>query len=112
LFSGPAPNTTESADPSGMLAEIDLPVRPFQPAIGGRLVSSHEPWRGVGVRQRGGKDDGAVACCFRLYDYLGNCRVQGDIGTEAWADLILSDCLVHAGQPIVINDFVLVEPEN
>jgi hypothetical protein len=111
LFSGPAPNTTASADPSGVLVEIDLPSQPFLPAAGGRLVSGHQPWHGYGVRQRTGKNDGAVACSFRVYDYLGNCRIQGDVGTEAWADLILSDCLVHAGQPIVINDFVLVEPE-
>jgi hypothetical protein len=90
------------------VAEIDLPAQPFLPAAGGRLMSSAEPWRGFGVRQRG-KDDGTVATSFRIYDLTGACRVQGDVGEGEGADLILSDCMIHAGQPINITSFKLVE---
>jgi hypothetical protein len=107
LFSGAMPARCDSADPPTLLAEIDLGPQPFLPAVAGRLVSSHEPWRGIGVRRA--KDEGTVAGCFRIVDWTGRCRVQGDVGVEDWADLVLSDCRIHAGQPIVIDNFKLVE---
>jgi hypothetical protein len=111
LFADPPANTCASADPQTLLAVLDLPEKPFQPAAGGRLMSSAEPWRGFGVRQRRGKDedDGTIATSFRIYDLTGQCRVQGDVGEGEWADLILSDCMIHASQPINITSFRIVE---
>jgi hypothetical protein len=109
LFEGEQPHSCASADPPGdVLAVIDLPPAPFLPAAGGRLVSSAEPWRGLGTRRA---KNGTVVQCFRLYDARGACHVQGSVSTEEWADLVLSSTKIAAGQRIVIDDFKLVERE-
>jgi hypothetical protein len=109
LFEGDQPHSCESADPPGdVLAVIDLPPQPFLPAAGGRLVSSNEPWRGLGLRRA---KNGTVVQCFRIYDALGQCHIQGTVGTEGWCDLVLSTSKIAAGQPINISDFTLAELE-
>jgi hypothetical protein len=109
LFSGALPNTCESVDPplDTLMAELELPPQPFLPAAGGRLVSSHEPWRGLGL---GRAKNGTVVECFRLYDAHNRCHIQGSVGVEGWHDLVLSTTKIAAGQSIVI-DFKIVERE-
>ncbi len=108
LFSCPQPERTESADPlpEMLLAEIDLPPQPFLPAAASRLMSGHEPWRGLGLRRAG---NGTVIQSFRLYDAAGTCHLQGTVSTEEGADLVLTHPKIAAGQRINIENFVIAE---
>jgi hypothetical protein len=106
IFSGEERERCEAADPPGMLAEIELPDKPFRDADGGVLLMS-APWTGHGAHDAG---KGTLANSFRVYDALGNCRMEGTVTAhEDGGDLLLDNPSIAAGQKIVIGGFTFRE---
>jgi hypothetical protein len=102
IFSGECPSSCDAANPSGEIAEIELPRRPFLAPQGAKLMIS-EPWTGFAHA------DG-TAKSFRVFDYLGECHIQGTITKSGGlGDLQLDTDEIHNGQKVAIGAMTLIE---
>ena len=73
IYSGEVPSSCDAANPSGEIAELELPRRPFRSPDGGKLMIA-EFWSG-----HSHVAETSVARSFRIYDYLGEVHIQGTI---------------------------------
>jgi hypothetical protein len=102
IFSGDVPSSCDAANPSGEIAELELPRRPFRVPDGGKLMIS-EPWSGFSHVA-----ETSVARSFRVYDYLGEVHLQGTITKRGEdGDLQLDTTEVKPGQKIAVGAFTL-----
>lgn len=102
IYSGAVPSSCDAANPSGELVEIELPRRPFLAPQGAKLMIS-EPWSGFAHA------DG-TAKSFRVFDYLGECHIQGTITKRGGlGDLQLDTDEIHNGQKVAIGAMTLIE---
>jgi hypothetical protein len=100
IYSGDVPSSCDAANPSGEIAELELPRRPFRTPDGGKLMIS-EPWSGFA------HTDG-VAKSFRIADYLGEVHLQGTVSKSGMdGDLQLDKTEIKNGQKIAIGSFTV-----
>jgi hypothetical protein len=74
FFNAPAPPSCTSPDPANLLVSIQLPANPLAAAQG--IASMLGVWQGNAIAS-------GLAQCFRLYDAVPVCHVQGYV-SEVW----------------------------
>lgn len=99
IRSGPKPANCGAADSGIVLATMNLPSVWMAPASGG-TKSKSGTWEDLTADATG------TAGHFRIYDGLGDCRVQGSAGTSG-ADLILSSTSFNIGQAVTVDSFTI-----
>jgi hypothetical protein len=88
--------------PAGEIAELELPRRPFHVPNAGKLMIA-EPWSGFSHAA-----ETCTAKSFRIFDYLGECHIQGTITKNGEdGDLKLDTTEIRKGQKIAIGAFTL-----
>jgi hypothetical protein len=101
IFSGDVPSSCDVANPSGEIAELELPRRPLR-VVGMKMMIS-EPWSGFADAP-----ETRTAKSFRVYDYLGEVHIQGTISKSGdGGDLQLDTNTIKPGQKIAIGSFTL-----
>lgn len=75
IFGGPLPANCAASDPALTLCTITLPASPLGAANG--VASMIGSWQGTVINN-------GFAQCYRLYDAVPTCHVQGYV-SEAWA---------------------------
>jgi hypothetical protein len=102
IFSGEVPSSCDAANPSGEIAELELPRRPFRVPADGKLMIA-ESWSGFSHVA-----ETSVARSFRVLDYLGEVHIQGSITKSGEdGDLQLDTTEVKPGQRIAIGAFTI-----
>jgi hypothetical protein len=102
IFSGDVPQNCDAANPSGEIAEIELPRNPFMIPANGKLMIA-EPWSGFSHAT-----ETRTAKSFRVYDYLGEVHIQGTISKQGTdGDLQFDTTEIQPGQRIAIGSFTL-----
>jgi hypothetical protein len=102
LYTGDVPSSCDAANPSGEIAELELPRRPFRVPDGGKLMIS-ETWSGFSHAS-----ETSTAKSFRIFDYLGECHIQGTISKIGEdGDLQLDTDKVKPGQKIAVGAFTV-----
>mgnify|MGYP003451214417 FL=1 len=93
LFSGAEPANCAAADPSGLLATINLPVDWMAPAASGSKAKSGV-WSGVGSAA-------GIVASWRIYDSgLVACHIPGNT-----VDMTFDNTNIAIGQTVTINTF-------
>lgn len=92
IFSGPEPANCAAADPSGLLATINLPATFLTSANGVTTLAG--TWSATATAP-------GTAATFRMYDSGGVCHVQGNCTT----DLVLNNTSLTAGQTVSVTTF-------
>lgn len=98
IRSGSKPVNCAAADSGTVLAEFDLPSDWMAPASSG--AKSKSSWDDVVASADG------IGGHFRIYDSLGDCRIQGSFGTSG-TDMIASSISFETGQAVSILSFTL-----
>jgi hypothetical protein len=99
LFSGSVPADCEAPNPTGELAEVELPRRPFKMPLGGVMEISDGPWLGEA-------HDTGTAKSFRIQNYFGETLVQGSVSSpDGDGDLKLDPAKMERGQRLSIAGF-------
>ena len=103
IFSGAEPASCAAADPSGLLATINLPATYMAAAASG-AVSMTVTWSGTASAA-------GTAASFRIYDSTGTtCHMQGSCSLSGGGgDMILSNTNLAASQPFSVTSFTLTE---
>lgn len=95
IFSGAVPANCAAADPSGLLATINLPATPFNAASAGAITKAGT-WSTTGSAA-------GVAASWRIYDSGVVCQMQGNCST----DLVFNNTNIAVSQPIEVTTFTL-----
>ena len=103
IFSGAKPANCAAADPSGLLATIDLPADWLTAAASG-VVSKAGTWAGTGS----GAGD---AQSFRIKDNGGTtCHLQGTAGgAGSGMEMILTNANIAIGQAVSVSSYTWTE---
>jgi hypothetical protein len=109
LFTGPLPKSCDAPSPPGEVVVYILPPQPFlKPRDDGKEVVMYNSELWLGDVQKDVQVDDI--CCFRVFDYLGQCHLQGSVSPEGGGgDLQLNagDKLIRKGQRVNIGEFVI-----
>ena len=94
IFSGAEPANCAAADPSGLLATINLPAAFLTSAGGVTTIAGSWAANATGT---------GTAQSFRMYDGSSVCHVQGNTTT----DLVLNNTSIASGQPVLVMQFTV-----
>lgn len=99
IFSGAEPANCAAADPSGLLATMQLPMNALTET--GGVASLNGTWAGTAAAA-------GTAASFRIYDPSGtSCVQQGNTTT----DLVLNNEVLAVGQSVSVLEYTLTEGE-
>lgn len=99
IRSGPKPANCATADSGTVLATLNLPADWMAAASNG-AKSKSGTWEDLTADATG------TAGHFRIYDSVGDCRLQGSFGTSG-TDMIGSSTSFTAGQAVTVNTFTI-----
>lgn len=99
IRSGPKPVNCVAADSGTVLATLNLPVNFMNPASGGVKTKSGT-WEDLLADATG------TAGHFRIYNSLGDCKLQGSFGTTE-TDMIGNTTSFNAGQSVTVSTFTI-----
>jgi hypothetical protein len=109
LFTGPLPADCAAPNPPGEVVEYDLPPQPFlAPRDEGQEVVMYNSQAWIGDVSKDVKASDIKE--FRLYDYLGECHIQGSVSPEGdGGDLLLHTGpeMIRQGQRLNIGEFIM-----
>jgi hypothetical protein len=101
ILGGGLPNDCASPDRGKPLAQSILPSNWMRAAIDGAKEYSGD-WPELIVEMTG------VAGYFRIYDSMGNCRIQGGVGTRN-AEMLVSSTSFVVGQAVEVMSFMIAD---
>lgn len=103
IYSGAQPANCAAADPSGLLATINLPSD-FLSAASGGVKSLAGSWTTTASAA-------GTAASWRIKDNAGSvCHMQGTVtATGGGGDLTLDNTSIASGQTVTINTFTITE---
>jgi hypothetical protein len=110
IYTGPLPKSCDAPSPAGEVVSYSLPPQPFlKPRDEGQNVVMYnsEAWLGDVL-----KDVRADAIrCFRVFDYLGECHIQGTVTPDGGGGAIqfatAGANTIRQGQRLNIGEFAI-----
>jgi hypothetical protein len=104
LYSGAVPANCAAADPSGLLATINLPSDYLAAAASGSKAIANGPWSGTGSAA-------GNAASFRIKDNAGTtCHLQGTVtATGGGGDMTVDNTSIANGQTINVTGFTITD---
>lgn len=99
IRSGAKPANCAAADSGTVLATLNLPSDWMSAASNG-AKSKSGTWENLSADATG------TAGHFRIYDSLGDCRLQGSFGTSG-TDMIGNSTSFNAGQAVTVSSFTI-----
>lgn len=96
VFSGAEPANCGAADPSGLLATINLPAT-FMAAASGGAASMTGTWSASASAT-------GTAACWRMYDSSSVCQLQGNT-----TDMTFNNTSIASGQTVSVTAFTITD---